>query len=73
MPKVESIHYDIGQEQWCVRQGGRSYRLRCGECFNLYIGKTAYPCRLELDTEWYVILPETQFTLHTRTEYSVEM
>ncbi|SED10857.1 DUF5348 domain-containing protein [Paenibacillus sp. GP183] len=73
MRKLESIYYDIEQEKWCMRQGVRSYGLHCGECFDLYIGKTAYPCRLELDTDWYVILPETKFTLHLRTVYQVRM
>lgn len=73
MHKQESIYYDARHEQWFLRQDNRSYGLHCEECFDLYIGKTAYPCQLELDTDWYVILPGTKFTLHPRTVYHVRM
>ena len=73
MRKTTALCFDREQDQWCVELGNRSYPLHCGESFLLFIGKTAYPCRLELDTSWYVILPETQFTLHTSTVYTVSI
>lgn len=73
MSKLEPMSYDVEQNQWYVKQGNRSYSLHCGEPFELYIGETAFPCRLELDTRWYVILPETKFILHPRTVYYIKM
>ena len=73
MPKKEMIHYDADRDIWTVNQGSRLSSLRCGECFDLAIGSAWFPCRLELDANWYVILKGTKFTLHTRTAYTVRM
>ena len=73
MRKKAALHFDPKQDQWCVQLGDRSYPLHCGESFLLYVGKTAYPCRLELDTSWYVIMPETKFTLHASTVYTIRL
>lgn len=73
MRKKETIRYDADRDVWCVDQGGRPYALHCGECFALYVGNKAYECRLELDTDWYVLMQDTRFVLHRRTVYAVGM
>jgi hypothetical protein len=73
MPKEEKIYYDASRDVWCLKQDSRLYSLHCGECFDLAIGSAWFPSRLELDTNWYVILKGTKLTLHTRTTYTVRM
>lgn len=73
MRRTTTLRFDREQDQWYVQLGDRSYPLHCGESFLLYVGKTAYPCRLELDASWYVIMPETKFALHTSTVYKVSI
>lgn len=71
MRRKTTLHFDREQDQWCAQLEGQNYPLHCGESFLLYIGRTAHPCRLELDASWYVIMPETQFALHTSTVYMI--
>jgi len=73
MGKKTFLCYDGEQDRWCVDYGGCQYPLRCGEAFQLYIGQKSFPCRLELDNSWYVIVQETIFTLHTRAVYTVQI
>ncbi len=73
MPNEETIRYDQEREVWCLKNRTGSYPLHCGEIFGLAIGSAWLSCRLELDTSWYIILKETKFILHPRTEYAVRM
>lgn len=71
MGNEESIRYDMAREAWCVKQGGDWYPLRCGEAFHLQLGSSWLPCRLELDSNWYVVTMGTKLRLHSRTRYTV--
>lgn len=71
MAKGELIGYDDTRKVWCVQQGGRWYPLHCGEAFHLRLGSTWLPCRLELDSTWYVVTMGTKLRLHAKTKYTV--
>lgn len=73
MKRKHTMFFDKDSNQWFVEMTGRSYPMHCGESFLLYMGKTAFPCRLELDTSWYVILPNISFALHCRTTYLIAL
>jgi hypothetical protein len=73
MPRKELICYDVDRDVWTVDHGSHIYSLHCGECFDLAIGSAWFRCRLELDTNWYVILKGTKFTLHPRMAYAVRL
>ncbi|NTZ16429.1 hypothetical protein EXW96_20845 [Paenibacillus sp. JMULE4] len=73
MRKRETIRYDADRDVWCVPTSARPSPLHCGECFTLYVGSKAYECRLELDTDWYVLMQDTKFVLHRRTVYAVSL
>ena len=49
--------YDHEQDRWMVDTGDYCYELHCGEVFDLLIGSTGIPCRIEYDHQWYVIMP----------------
>lgn len=65
--------YDFTQERWGVDLRGEKYEcdLHCGECFELYIGNKAIPCRLELSSKWYVIMEHARFDLREGDQYTV--
>ncbi|MFD1039642.1 DUF5348 domain-containing protein [Virgibacillus byunsanensis] len=65
------MRYDRIQDHWYVDLQGREYGLHCGERFELYIGRKAIPCRLELASKWYVIMENTQFDLREDDQYTV--
>lgn len=71
MRKKQTIRYDADRDVWYATSEGRSYPLRCGACFALYMAGKAHECRLELDTDWYVFIQDTRFVLHRRTVYAV--
>ncbi|MGV2886062.1 DUF5348 domain-containing protein [Paenibacillus taichungensis] len=71
MRRRARICYEPDRDEWCVDLGQRRYGLHCGECFTLYVGNKAYECRLELDTDWYVLMQDTKFVLHRRTVYAI--
>jgi hypothetical protein len=63
--------YNHDRACWMAELDGRTLSLHCGECFELVIGKNKMPCRLELDSQWYVIIHEEQFNLRTNDIYRV--
>ncbi|QNB44885.1 hypothetical protein BR63_00190 [Thermanaerosceptrum fracticalcis] len=65
--------YNYEQDRWIVDTGDYSYGLRCGEVFDLLIGSTSIPCRIEYDHQWYVIMPGARFNLRIRNSYKVEI
>jgi hypothetical protein len=66
------LTYDPSVDQWGANLRGRWYRVRCGEQLGIKIGSTIVGCRLELDTHWYVELPDdSRFILHPRSVYTV--
>jgi hypothetical protein len=71
--KKTRMHYDQMQEQWYVDLAGRKYGLHCGESFELYIGRKAIPCQLELSNKWYVIMGDTRLDLRENDQYKVNI
>lgn len=69
------MKYDPELECWFVVLEGRDYGLHCGEWFDLSLGETSIPCRLELDRKWYVLMGsgKLRFYLQTKEIYKVEV
>lgn len=67
------MRYDYIQERWVIDLKGEEYEydLHCGECFELYIGDKAIPCRLELSRKWYVVMENARFDLREDDQYTV--
>lgn len=65
--------YNYEQDRWIVDTGDYSYGLHCGEVFNLLIGSTSIPCRIEYDHQWYVIMPGTRFNLRNKNSYMINI
>jgi hypothetical protein len=46
--------------------------LHCGDCFEIQVGTSYLPCRIEMDREWFVIFTNsTAFYLHPKASYRV--
>jgi hypothetical protein len=67
------MRYDQIKDQWYVVLRGREYSLHCGENFELYIGRKAIPCQLELANKWYVIMENTRLDLREDDQYTVNI
>lgn len=68
-----NITYDVGEDRWMVKLDGRKYGLHCGEVFSISIGQHYIPCRLEMDDDWYILLPGARFDLRHKETYKVEI
>jgi hypothetical protein len=67
------MRYDRTKDHWYVVLRGREYGLHCGESFDLYIGRKAIPCQLELANKWYVIIDNTRLDLREDDQYTVNI
>lgn len=67
------MRYDQNQDQWYVNLSGKEYGLHCGESFELYIGRKAIPCQLELAKKWYIIIENIRLDLREDDEYLVRV
>jgi len=71
MRRGVEMRYDSQQDRWVVVLGNREYGLYCGEYFQLLVGNTNIACRLELDSEWYVIMQDVRLNLKIQETYRV--
>lgn len=71
--KKTKMHFDRTRDQWYVELAGRKYGLHCGESFELYIGRKAIACQLELGSKWYVIMGDTRLDLRENDLYTVNI
>ncbi|MCW2278902.1 DUF5348 domain-containing protein [Heliophilum fasciatum] len=72
MSHTVEMSFDREQDRWVVPIGNWNYGLHCGEYFQLHLGRHSWPCRLELDTQWYVVVHnEVRFNLRTNDKYRV--
>lgn len=53
--------------------GTRDYGLHCGETFELLLGRTRFPCRLEMADSWYVVIADTTLALRPKETYTIYM
>ena len=51
--------------------GGHEYALHCGDMLTIQILDQHYPCRIELDSDWYIIIGKTRFRLYQKEIYRV--
>ncbi|MBA3967823.1 MAG: DUF5348 domain-containing protein [Nitrospirales bacterium] len=59
-------------DRWQIHEAyDKPISLHCGECFEIEVEKTYLSCRIEWDSEWYVIFSSARFRLHPRTNYRV--
>lgn len=73
MQSLKTMKYDEETDRWYVELEGRNYGLHCGECFEIYIGGQLIPCRLEMDSQWYVIMEDVSFELRKSSVYLVNV
>ncbi|MCC0567347.1 DUF5348 domain-containing protein [Brevibacillus borstelensis] len=67
------MRYDEELDRWYVELDGRNYGLHCGECFEIYIGAQPIPCRIEMDSHWYLIIEDISFDLRRSSTYLVNV
>ena len=67
------LKYEQTTDRWHAipKGGGRDYALHCGDMLTIQIEDQHYLCRLELDSDWYVIIGKTRFRLYWKEIYQV--
>ncbi|MCC3359729.1 DUF5348 domain-containing protein [Bacillus sp. REN16] len=68
------MSYNKGLDCWLVVLNNTGYRMNCGEPFELCIGKNyGIPCRLELGTQWYVVIGSEGVKLNLRKDQTYKI
>lgn len=73
MTGIRRMSFDDQHDCWTIELNDRRYPLHCGECFELILGTSKVPCRLELDEEWYLIMEEIRLNLRERDTYRIRL
>lgn len=73
MGRWGKMSYDLKAHRWIIHHRGHLYPLRGGEWFGLSIGKHSIPCQLEMDQEWFIVMPGARFYLRIGDIYKVEI
>lgn len=72
MASLGRLLYSWEENRWEVHDVyDRPVSLHCGECFEIQLGTTFLPCRIELDRRWAVYVGHTPVHLHPSTIYHV--
>lgn len=68
-----TVRFDTTADRWYTEdESGHRCSLHCGETFLILVDKTFIMARLEVDSEWYVIIRDTKFWLHRNATYTIE-
>ena len=72
MKKQGRLQYCNEKNCWEIHDAyDKPITMRCGEYFEIQLGKTYLPCRLELDRGWLVYFIHTRFYLHPKMNYAL--
>jgi hypothetical protein len=72
MQKQGRLQYCVEKNCWEIHDAyANPIAMRCGEYFEIQLGKTYLPCRLELDRGWLVYFIHTRFYLHPKMSYAI--
>jgi hypothetical protein len=72
MRKQGSFRYNDEKKCWEIHDAyDKPIAMRCGEYFEIQLGKRYLPCRLELDREWFIYLEHNRFYLHPKMHYVI--
>jgi hypothetical protein len=72
--KSSIMIYDTDRECWVVELNDKYYNLHCGESFELIVGSSRIPCRIELGiNSWYIVLDDVSLNLRTQVMYTVNI
>jgi hypothetical protein len=73
MSRDVEMMYDHIQDRWIVELNDCPYGLHCGECFELIIGLNNLSCRLERDSQWYIMMEDVRLNLRAHDTYKVNI
>jgi hypothetical protein len=74
MLKQGKLLYSSQKDRWEIHGiDDEPFSLHCGECFEIKVGETFLPCRIEIDRDWVLYFANTMFYLHPASGYSVRV
>lgn len=66
------LKYEKNDDRWlAISNKDNEFPMRCGDMFQIKLGKILLSCRLEMDSNWYVISNGTKIKLHPKEYYEV--
>lgn len=72
MKTTYKLKYNKSTDRWnAITETKDDYSMHCGDMFQIVLGQTLISCRLEMDSDWYVISNGTKIKLHPKEEYKI--
>jgi len=69
---LEQLVYAYDIDRWTIVSDQSTWELHCGDSFWLKVDEHWLPCRIENDTDWYIIFANAQFYLKPKRSYLVK-
>ncbi|MBP1906321.1 hypothetical protein J2Z32_002970 [Paenibacillus turicensis] len=66
------MQYDSQLDRWYALDF-EPLDLHCGDTFLMEIGEHVISCRIELDSDWYIISNNLRFRLHPSQTYHIKL
>lgn len=76
MKSTYILQYDSNNQRWSAlsREKSKEYPMHCGESFVICLGQIKLKCRLEMDSDWYIICNNNKrFALHPKEKYEINI
>jgi hypothetical protein len=69
---IHQLIYCSSSDHWQAYETGEYYcPIHCGDSICIRIKDRYFEARVELDSEWYVLIEEDKFHLHPKQTYDV--
>jgi len=68
------LSYEQNTDRWhaITQDGSPPYALHCGDSLIIQVAERFLSCRIEMDWDWYLLIGENKFRLHSKEVYSVK-
>ncbi len=72
-PARKKMKYDSYSQRWDIYDADNSYcrSIHCGSVINIHLQGYILQVRVEMDTDWYVIIEQVKFYLNPTKNYNV--
>lgn len=72
MHHIQQLVYIPASKRWHAYEG-KTYccPIHCGDFISIRVKDRYFPARVELDTQWYLLIDDIKFRLHPKQKYEV--
>lgn len=69
-----TMRFDANQDRWyTTSEDNHQSPIHCGETFIILLAHNKIQCRIEMDSDWYIIFGNKRFKLHPKETYEIQL